>query len=181
MPAEDTLEQLSATAPFDLVSMPDSDSQALRDQLASYGLSAGLVTPGEVLQLPAEEWEALCRETLDLVTGLLLLRRVLIVLMQSTGTEAIALPFMELAKAALLPLRVKHETGLLEGVLQVALPGEGLVTVSSSYAEPPAGWDSEGSTEVERLRAAAAKVLEALELGAGLEAAERELRAACRR
>jgi len=128
------------TEPFDLVSPPDDDSRDLRNTLTG--------------------------DALDLVTGLLLLRRALIVLMESTGTEALALPFTSLAMAALVPLRVKHDPRVPD-VLQILLPGEGAVTVEGTPPTPGAGYDSEGATEEHRLRVALGDARRALMNDAG--------------
>jgi hypothetical protein len=113
--------------------------------------------------LPSQELHAIAGEALDLVQQLLLLRRCLIVLMQSQGMEALALPFAATVLASAVPLRVKHDPRALPDLLQLLLPGEGLVTVSSSaYRSAPDGFDSEGETENRRLRAALGRAREAL-------------------
>lgn len=167
-----------STEPFDLVSMPDAASGDLRDQLASYAYVAGLASEKTQVIIPSREWSALCRETLDLVQQLLLLRRALIVLMQSTRTEALALPYTDLALASLVPLRVKHDPEALPNLLQLLLPGEGLVTVgSAAYNEPLTADDP----EVRRLREACERALEALEGNAAMDTTAQLLRVTLRR
>jgi hypothetical protein len=141
-----TGEPLGSAVPFDLISDPDEASRGLRDALV-------VVASGD-----DEALAEVGRDALDLVTGLLLLRRALVVVMQSAGMEAVALPFTALGRAALTPLRVVSD-GTLPGVLQVYLPGAGVVHGAPT---PGAGWDSEGETEAERLRAGLGRVRDAL-------------------
>jgi hypothetical protein len=136
---------------FDLVSQPDEASRALRDTLQAEAQARGALG-------------AICRDALDLITGLLLLRRALIVLMEADGVQALALPYTELALASLVPVRVRHEPEVLPGLLQLLLPGGGLVTVASSaYNEAPVSFDSSGEDEVTRLRAALMAARQALQ------------------
>jgi len=153
-----------STEPFDLISAPDAASEGLRDRLQALALASSLAnTATERVVVNATDLHDATSEALDLIQQLLLLRRVLIVLMQSTHTEALAVPFPETVLASAVPLRVKHDPQALPNLLQVLLPGEGLVTVSSSaYNAAPPSFDSEGETEVARLRAALVAAQQAL-------------------
>jgi hypothetical protein len=152
-----------STEPFDLISEPDAASEPLRDRLQALALASALAGPRERAMVNAADLHDAMTQALDLVQQLLLLRRVLIVLMQSTHVEALAVPFADTVLASTVPLHVRHDPHGLPNLLQVLLPGEGLVTISSSaYNEPPPSFDSEGATEVERLRSALTLARQAL-------------------
>ena len=152
-----------STEPFDLISQPDADSRDLRDQLQQWVLAAGLAGARERVVLPSREVLAVATDALDLLQQLLLLRRCLIVLMQSEGTEALGLPFEATVLASAVPLRVVHDPRGMPHILQLLLPGEGLVTISSpAYAAPPPSFDSDSEDEVRRLRGALVEARQAL-------------------
>jgi hypothetical protein len=71
--------------------------------------------------------------------------------MQAEGTEALALPFAETVLAAQISLRVKHDPTALPNVLQLLLPGEGIIPVVDTPT-PGAGYGNED--EAHRLREA---------------------------
>ena len=148
-----SMPSLRPTEPFDLISEPDEKSRRLRDQLQQWALAAAMLSPHERALILAEELRQVATEAHEQLQGLLLLRRCLVVLMQASGTEAFAVPFEASVLASTVALRVLHDPDRMPGVLQLLLPGEGLVVVSSSaYAEAPAGYDSDGDTETQRLR-----------------------------
>lgn len=160
---------LNSTHPFDLISEPDDASRDLRDTLQRWSLAAGLLLPHERSLVMAKELRETAHDALDLLTSLLLLRRALICLMQATQTEALALPFADTVLAAHLPLHVRHDPERLPNVLQILLPGEGVVPIThdSTTPTPGAGYDSEGLDEAGRYRAALAGMRQAILNDAG--------------
>jgi hypothetical protein len=160
---------LQSTHPFDLISEPDDASRDLRDTLQRWSLAAGLLSPHERSLVLARELRETAHEALDLLQQLLLLRRALICLMQATDTEALCLPFTNTVLAAHVPLRVKHDPHTLPNVLQILLPGEGVIPITHDRTTPTpgAGWDSEGLDEAARYRAALAGMRQAILNDAG--------------
>lgn len=142
---------LTPSAPFDLISEPDAASADLRDTLQKWALASSLLEPTERGLILARELRTVAVEALDLITGLLLLRRALIVLMQSSAIEALALPFPETVLAAHVSLRVKHDPVALPNVLQLLLPGEGIIPIVDTPT-PGAGYGNDD--EAHRLREA---------------------------
>jgi hypothetical protein len=153
--------------PFDLLSEPDATSRELRDQLQQWALASALALPHERALVLVRELRDVARDALDLLTGLLLLRRCLIVLMEADGVQALALPFPELTRASLVPLRVTHDPRVLPNVLQLRLPGSDVAVDAEATPTPGAGWDSEGQREAERYRAALATLRQQLLNDAG--------------
>jgi hypothetical protein len=119
--------------PYHLVSLPDVASKPLRDALAHL---AELTGPVEELGITASDVRQLAVDASELIYALLTLRAALIVLMQATGSDAVALPFSNLLKARDLPLRVKHDPEGLPGVLQLLLPADGFRHFVERLEEP---------------------------------------------
>jgi len=146
---------------YDLISPPDDVSRPLRDELHALALATGLMPRGQQRRLGK-----LATDTLDLLQQLLLLRRVLIVLMQAGGTEAVAFPFTEVEAAAHMQLRVRYDPALA-GILQVSLPGDGFLPLDAMPPTPGEGWDSEGETPAQRLQTALEALRTAIVNGEG--------------
>jgi len=146
---------------YDLISPPDDASAPLRSQLQALSLATGLVT------LPhRKHLRALATDAIDQLQQLLLLRRVLIVLMQAGGTEAVAFPFTEVEAAAHMQLRVRYDPALA-GILQVSLPGDGFLPLDAMPPTPGGSWDSEGETPAQRLQTALEALRAAIVNGEG--------------